>query len=169
MYYTGSNADEQNADSALTKFADSKKGLKLRIGLSLSQDGRLWARHEGDHHSGAVIDAGAENEWDGLFVANPHLTTTTSKKFRLYYHSFDKSCNKFSIGAAESENGFTFKKEKGPIFSGSGSSFDSLGARSANVFIDPRTNNYVMFYEGVNDKHESSIGLAVSKNGLSDW
>jgi hypothetical protein len=43
------------------------------LGLAMSQDGRNWARIEGDHHSGALFDVGAPGEWDELFVGQPQV------------------------------------------------------------------------------------------------
>ena len=37
----------------------------------MSQDGRNWARIEGEHHSGALFDAGEGGEWDAAFVGAP--------------------------------------------------------------------------------------------------
>lgn len=41
----------------------------------MSQDGKNWARIEGDHHSGALFDVGEEGEWDALFVGCPQVRT----------------------------------------------------------------------------------------------
>lgn len=39
----------------------------------MSQDGRNWARIEGDHHSGALFDAGEDGDWDAAFVGAPQV------------------------------------------------------------------------------------------------
>ena len=44
---------------------------RMRPGLAMSQDGLNWARIEGEHHTGALLDVGAEGDWDELFIANP--------------------------------------------------------------------------------------------------
>ncbi len=43
----------------------------MRPGLAMSQDGLNWARIEGEHHTGAMLDVGEAGEWDELFIANP--------------------------------------------------------------------------------------------------
>lgn len=48
---------------------------RTRPGLAMSQDGRNWARIEGEHHSGALFDVGEEAAWDAAFVAAPQVTT----------------------------------------------------------------------------------------------
>lgn len=43
----------------------------MRPGLAMSQDGLNWARIEGDHHTGALLDVGDEGQWDALFIGSP--------------------------------------------------------------------------------------------------
>ncbi len=40
----------------------------------MSQDGLNWARIEGEHHTGAILDVGEAGEWDELFIANPQAS-----------------------------------------------------------------------------------------------
>lgn len=47
---------------------------RTRIGLALSQDGYNFARIEADHHTGALMDAGDENEWDQTCNTNPQAS-----------------------------------------------------------------------------------------------
>lgn len=53
----------------------------------MSQDGRNWARIEGEHHSGALFDAGEGSEWDAAFVAAPMVSflSGTEKKVSCTY------------------------------------------------------------------------------------
>lgn len=39
----------------------------------MSQDGRNWARIEANHHSGALFDAGTEEEWDSALNGHPQV------------------------------------------------------------------------------------------------
>ena len=39
----------------------------------MSQDGRNWARIEGPHHTGALLDVGEEGEWDQLYIGSPQV------------------------------------------------------------------------------------------------
>ncbi len=39
------------------------------------QDGRHWARIEGEHHTGAVLDVGEAGQWDELFIGGPQVGT----------------------------------------------------------------------------------------------
>ena len=47
---------------------------RMRPGLAMSQDGMNWARIEGEHHTGAVLDVGEAGEWDEVFIANPQAS-----------------------------------------------------------------------------------------------
>lgn len=39
----------------------------------MSQDGKNWARIEAEHHTAAILDAGAEGDWDAAFVGSPQV------------------------------------------------------------------------------------------------
>ncbi len=39
----------------------------------MSQDGRNWARIEGEHHTGALFEVGKPGEWDETFIAGPQV------------------------------------------------------------------------------------------------
>ncbi len=57
---------------------------RTRPGLAMSQDGRNWARIEGEHHSGALFDVGEEGAWDAAFVAAPQVTTVMFPLFKSF-------------------------------------------------------------------------------------
>lgn len=51
-------------------------GNRGRAGLALSQDGKNWARFEATHHTAAILDAGAEGDWDESFIGSPQVPPT---------------------------------------------------------------------------------------------
>ena len=65
------------------------------------------------------------------------------KDMRMFYHSFDSSKQKWTIGTAYSKDGFVWKKA-GPIFAGSDSEadFDGKGAAACHVVRDFQTKRY---------------------------
>ncbi|GJP34922.1 hypothetical protein CLOM_g19400 [Closterium sp. NIES-68] len=220
MFYVGGNAEElpiparvlpllpphlapstPGSPSPARDFTEGEvvEGLRTRIGLAMSHDGRNWARIEGDHHSGAVMDVGAAGEWDELFHGGPQIVFHEAGDIRLFYHSLDRSGKggdketggKFRVGFARSRDGLKWVKF-GPVFSGSNGkyAFDALGVTSRYVLRDPRvsaqqaraggasavggagkedTRKYVMLYEGVAADGSTSIGLAESNDGMSGW
>ena len=143
--------------------------LSTRPGLALSQDGRNWARIEADHHTGALLDAGAEGEWDAHFIASPQLVAAGPRDLRMYYHSYDAANSKWTVGVASSRDGLKWERGSA-IFAGGGSDFDSAGAAARHVVQDPASRQWVMLYEGVDAASgRRSIGVAISKDGLSGW
>jgi hypothetical protein len=148
-----------------------REGVTLRPGLAMSQDGRNFARIEADHHTGALFDVGAAGEWDELFIGAPQVVNSGTKDMRMYYHSYDKSKNKYVVGLATSPDGFKWTK-KGPIFDGGSpgsNDFDAKGAGTRCVVRDIDTKKYYMFYEGIAEDGRRSIGVAISDDGVKNW
>ncbi|KAK4785959.1 hypothetical protein SAY86_002648 [Trapa natans] len=182
LYYTGYNSEKvkysensscldlENPERVPGNAMNSDKGSVLRSlpGLAISQDGRHWARIEGDHHSGALFDVGAENEWDSLFVSAPRVVFHRSGDLRMYYHSFDKETGEFCIGMARSRDGIKWVK-LGKVLGGRRGCFDECGVVNAHVVRNGKDGKYLMVYEGVDMKGERSIGFAVSNDGLKEW
>ncbi|KAJ6689974.1 hypothetical protein OIU85_006277 [Salix viminalis] len=148
---------------------DKGKILKSLPGLAMSQDGRHWARIEGEHHSGALFDVGSEREWDSMFIAGPRVVFHGNSDLRMYYHSFDVESGQFGIGIARSRDGINWMKLGRIIGGGKTSSFDEFGAINACVVRNKKDGKYLMAYEGVAADGKRSIGLAVSPDGLKDW
>ncbi|XP_010683129.1 uncharacterized protein LOC104897868 [Beta vulgaris subsp. vulgaris] len=194
LYYTGYSSEEvemevQSPQDYSLQFTEAVNGPGLGIGLgfgrvskslpglAISQDGRNWARIEGDHHSGALLDVGSnlngEWEWDSLFIASPHVVSHSNGDMRMYYHSFDPQEGKFGIGIARSRDGIKWVKLGKIKTIGQGSSneecFDEMGALNACVVKDKKVGNYLMAYESVAKDGKRSIGMAVSEDGLKDW
>ncbi|CAL0308095.1 unnamed protein product [Lupinus luteus] len=145
------------------------KILKSLPGLAISQDGRHWARIEGEHHSGALIDVGSEKEWDALFISSPQVVYHGSGDLRMYYHSFDVEKGHFAVGIARSRDGMRWLKLGKIMGGGKPGSFDEFGVMNACVTRNRRDGTYMMAYEGVAADGKRSIGLAVSLDGLKEW
>ncbi|KAL6350742.1 hypothetical protein AAG906_028207 [Vitis piasezkii] len=120
------------------------KIFKSLPGLAISQDGRHWARIEGEHHTGALFDVGLENEWDSMYIASPQVV----------FHGND---------------GIRWVKLGKIMGGGISGSFDESGVVKACVVKNRRDGKYVMAYEGVDGNGRRSIGLAVSPDGLKEW
>ncbi|KAL5123314.1 hypothetical protein HKD37_02G003930 [Glycine soja] len=145
------------------------KVLKSLPGLAISQDGRHWARIEGEHHSGALIDVGSEKEWDSLFISSPQVVFHGNGDLRMYYHSFDVERGHFGVGIARSRDGIRWVKLGKIMGGGKVGSFDEFGVMNPCVTRNRSGGNYVMTYEGVAADGRRSIGLAVSPDGLKEW
>ncbi|KAF7828028.1 Glycosyl hydrolase [Senna tora] len=190
LYYTGYSSERtefsdnslefrlENPDRYFTKDDEDEKipensesgGLfKSLPGLAISQDGRHWARIEGEHHSGALFDVGSEKEWDSLFVSSPQVIFHGNGDLRMYYHSFDVEKGHYAIGIARSRDGIRWVKLGKIMGGGKSGSFDEFGVMNACVARNRRDGNYVMAYEGVAADGSRSIGMAVSPDGLKEW
>ncbi|XP_050374098.1 uncharacterized protein LOC126791666 [Argentina anserina] len=168
LYYTGYSSEKVDcANYPVGQYpVDSFKSLP---GLACSQDGRNWARIEGDCHSGALLDVGSKNEWDSLFIAKPQVVVHGNDDMRMYYHSFDAENGHFAIGMARSRDGIRWVKLGKIIGGGAKGSFDELGVKNACVVRNRKEGNYLMAYEGLRADGKISIGLAVSPDGLNEW
>ncbi|XP_061370882.1 uncharacterized protein LOC133313516 [Gastrolobium bilobum] len=145
------------------------KILKSLPGLAVSQDGRHWARIDGEHHSGALFDVGSEKEWDSLFISSPQVVCHCNGDLRMYYYSFDVEKGHFAIGLARSRDGIRWVKLGKIMGGGKSGSFDEFGVMNTSVIRNWRNGNYVMAYEGVDADGRRSIGMAISPDGLKEW
>lgn len=168
MFYSGSDHQEVKVPHPVED--NHLSGFRMRPGLAMSQDGKHWARIEGDHYTGALFDVGEEGQWDELFVGQPQMVAAGPGDMRLYYHSYDPRAQQYVVGLARSRDGFKWKKE-GVIFRGSQreGAHDEQGAAARYVVRDVDSKKYFMFYEAVSRDNMRSIGLAVSDNGLTNW
>ncbi|KAH9773995.1 Arabinanase/levansucrase/invertase [Citrus sinensis] len=188
LYYTGYSSEKMNFldyDSLefnlenperfhVGNLLNGENGLKRKInkslpGLAISQDGRHWARIEGEHHSGALFDVGSDEDWDSLFIAAPQVVFHGNGDLRMYYHSFDVEKGEFGIGIARSRDGIKWVKLGKIMGGGIRGSFDEFGVKNACVARNKKDGKYLMAYEGVGADGSSSIGLAVSTGGLKGW
>ncbi|XP_061366345.1 uncharacterized protein LOC133309576 [Gastrolobium bilobum] len=187
LYYTGYSSEKvefsdhslefslENPDRCFIKDGvnhencGNGKVFKSLPGLAISQDGRHWARIEGEHHSGALFDVGSEKEWDSLFISSPHVVYHENGDLRMYYHSFDVEKGHFAIGIARSRDGIKWVKLGKIMGGGKAGSFDEFGAVNPCVRRNRSDGNYMMAYEGVAADGRRSIGMAISPDGLKEW
>ncbi|KAJ4850748.1 hypothetical protein Tsubulata_019315 [Turnera subulata] len=176
LYYTGCSNEKVDFDFIHDNklnperfYLENGKILKTLPGLAISQDGRHWARIEGEHHSGALFDVGSQGEWDSLSIAAPQVVFHSDGDLRMYYHSFDVQNGQFCIGLARSRDGINWVKLGKIMTGGKRGSFDELGAINACVVRNNKDGKYLMVYEGVAADGTTGIGLTVSSDGLRGW
>ncbi|KAF3784583.1 hypothetical protein EJ110_NYTH24138 [Nymphaea thermarum] len=183
LYYTGFSSETvevsgyprlpiQNPDrNYVEALGYDTKGVvyKSLPGLAISQDGRHWARIEGEHHSGALFDVGDEGEWDSSFIAAPQVVGHSGDDLRMYYHSFDLRSGVFCVGVARSRDGIRWVKLGKIMGGGPPGSFDELGVTARHVVRNTRGGGYVMVYEGIARDGRRRIGVAESADGLKQW
>ncbi|KAG8366374.1 hypothetical protein BUALT_Bualt17G0073100 [Buddleja alternifolia] len=167
LYYTGFCSEKLAVENV--ELGVGNGDLMSLPGLAMSQDGRHWARIEGEHHSGALLDVGSEGEWDSLFISSPQVVFHGVGDLRMYYHSYDVEKGHFSIGIARSRDGMRWIKLGKVLGGGQNGAFDERGIVNARVLRNRRDGKYLMVYEGVGGDRRRGIGMAVSSDGLRDW
>jgi len=137
-YMSSSSSTKSNDDTELEEY--KLKGMKMRIGVAVSQDGKSWGRVEGDDPSGACMvpydiedpDTNRDNEKDDdgrtdlnlkeeLYCAWPEvvvkiISEADTKRsgeqsgFFMYYSTMTKDTKEKCIGVAVSTDGFRWMK-----------------------------------------------------------
>ncbi|XP_042502471.1 uncharacterized protein LOC122079808 [Macadamia integrifolia] len=169
LYYTGFSSEKVEVSVSQQLLEERHHVSRSLPGLAISQDGRHWARIEGEHHSGALFDVGTDAEWDSLFVETPRVVFHSNGDLRMYYHSFDARSGHFAVGIARSRDGIRWVKLGKILGGGPKGSFDELGVMNVHVIGNRKDGGYVMAYEGLAADGKRSVGLAVSPDGLKDW
>lgn len=137
MYYMGGSFDETPIGDYVDREmpADATiRGMKMKIGVCVSQDGQTWGRVEGDDPSGACITPYDKNdvntkefsdlrEADGspikleeeLYVGWPEVLPVineekaTESGFFMYYSTMTKANKEKVIGCSVSSDGFRWE------------------------------------------------------------
>lgn len=151
--------------------AGGMPGINMQVGLAASQDGGFtWQRlNRGE----PILRRGAAGSFDEVFVSWPRVLPPweTQKisgwpagKWYLSYHTYNMS--KWSVGAAVSDDGFTWERLPGPVLAaGEEGSWDctGIGVRSLAV-VEAKL---WMFYEAVDAVGKHAIGIAESTDGVA--
>ena len=167
------------------------KGMKMKIGVAVSQDGITWGRVEGDDPSGACVvpfDKNDRNQQqqqpkDGnnnpleeeLYCAWPEVVVATQKQkaFSMYYSVMLKDNKQKCIALAQSPDGFRWNKE-GVCLRPDEQGLDAGGCARACVVQDAEydgskwkeLDSWTMYYEGVSkEDNKHRIMRATSEDG----
>jgi len=168
MYYMGGNKEETTLSKYLPNVEGTIMGMKMSIGVAISQDGVHWARVEGDDPSGAII---TPNDDEELYCAWPDVVHY-KEKYLMYYSAMIQGTNQKCIKFATSSDGFRWMKSEGSI--NPSLVEDEFGCARCHVFMNESKNSndleFFMFYDGISSKDKKHrILLATSKNGLQNW
>lgn len=199
MYYHGGSDETTPAtDYGIPQESSGKdvKGMKMRIGVALSQDGISFGRVEGDDPTGACIvpfDKADPNQkadqtnvkiQEEMYCAWPEVVLNQpisggDANFLMYYSTMTKADKVRCIAQAVSPDGFRWTKTGVCLSPGPEGSYDAGGCERCCVLrdaeYDPATGSWtelaswIMYYEGisaVDGKHR--IMEARSKDG-STW
>lgn len=166
MYYMGGSHEETPIGDYVQQSSavdsDAKiKGMRMKIGVCVSQDGKTWGRVEGDDPSGAcmapydvndpnmkemaaMLDDDNKNSQveltEELYCGWPEVvvkidkTNAANSGFFMYYSTMTKDNKEKSIAVAVSDDGFRWYKRGLCLQPGKGSdSLDDAGCARCNV------------------------------------
>lgn len=146
------------------------RGLRKRVGLAVSSDGRLYGRCDGSEPTGAVLDNGAPGEFDYFGPEAPRVTITGKSELRLFYHArSDPFAGVPRIGVALSSDGISFTRpdEHNPVLcEGRDDDIDAKGCSHPHV-VRMQEGRWLMAYTAYNANNVAQIALAISDDGLS--
>ncbi len=128
-----------------------------------SPDGLRWARTPGP-----AIRATAA--WEGNGVLCPSvLWDESAQLYRMWYSAAcsGEEGEPHLIGYAKSADGYTWCKLPDPVFTPSGTGFEREGVAACHVV--PHAGWHYMFYIGFHDALGASIGMARSRDGVTQW
>lgn len=136
---------------------------KSWIGYATSPDGKNWKRM-----SETPVLA-ATSAWEKVAVMCPHVIYDESlKKYRMWY-SGGEQYEPNAIGYATSQDGLTWIKDAhNPIFvPDRGHDWEKERVTACQVIQE--ADWHIMFYIGFRDIDHAQIGVARSKDGITNW
>jgi len=133
------------------------------IGHAVSPDGKTWRRTS----NRPVLSA--EAAWEKVAVMCPHvLFDRESQRYRMWY-SGGEQYEPNAIGHATSQDGLPWvKDERNPIFMPDPKNSWERDRVTACQVVR-QGDWFLMFYIGFRDVEHAQIGLARSRNGLTNW
>ena len=162
MYIFGGNNEAQMLNNDI-----KMRGMKMEIGVAVSQDGSHWSRVEGPSARGAIVEVGSKDEFDSAFIGWPNVMEVNSE-YWMYYHTYNPITKTFSIGRAVAKDGTLKWTKKGQVFTaGAPDKFDGRGVSRRHT-ARMADGSYRMWYEGVSKDNIHSIGVATSLDG-TNW
>lgn len=136
---------------------------RSKIGYAISADGIHWTRVKKD----PVLVS--QDPWENVAVMCPHVLWDENRKiFRLWY-SAGEQYEPNAIGYAESKNGIDWKRyQANPIFKADpNTTWEKHKVTAAQILWHKGW--FYMFYIGFENEHLARIGIARSKDGVSNW
>jgi predicted GH43/DUF377 family glycosyl hydrolase len=144
-------------------FASETTLARSRIGYAVSKDGLHW-----DRRSDPVL--GFEEKWEGITVMCPHVLWEPELGCYRMWYSGGRMFEADAIGIAESTDGIHWNKNPcNPVFRPDPSHRWECSKVEACYVCPKRDGWYNMFYLGIGGDYCSCIGLARSRDGVTDW
>ncbi len=140
-----------------------QSGERSWIGRATSTDGVTWKRTSDK----PVLSP--EAKWEGVAVMCPHVIWDAGRKRFVMWYSGGEQYEPDAIGCATSPDGVHWRKHpSNPVFRADPARRWEQDKVTACQVIR-RGEWYVMFYIGFEHKHLARIGLARSRDGITNW
>ena len=133
------------------------------IGYAVSPDGRHWTRKS----SKPVLTPSMP--WEKVALMCPHVIWDASAGLFKMWYSGGEQYEPDAIGYATSEDGLQWEKYAGnPVFANDPSNeWEQAKVTACQVIKDSK--GYYMFYIGFKNVNYAQIGMARSKDGITNW
>lgn len=134
-----------------------------QIGFAVSDDGK--------HFSKVVPHPvlTASTPWEKKAVQCPHVIWDEQEKTFKMWYSGGEQYEPDAIGYATSADGINWRKFEGnPVFKNNAAN-EWEQAKVTACQVIKRTDDYLMFYIGFKNVDYAQIGMAKSKDGISNW
>jgi predicted GH43/DUF377 family glycosyl hydrolase len=143
-------------------FTGQAKG-KSWIGYATSPDGKTWKRMSNQ----PVLSP--EKPWEKVAVMCPHVLYDDKEKVYRMWYSGGEQYEPNAIGYATSPDGLKWRKhDHNPIFRPHPKNAWEKDRVTACQVVR-HGDWHLMFYIGFRDEHHAQIGVARSKDGITDW
>lgn len=143
-----------------------KPGLpdgKSWLFMAESDDGSRWERVSMQH----VLSA--EEKWEKAAVMSPHVIWDDIENVYKLWYSAGEQYEPNAIGYATSTDGVHWNKYgSNPVFYAN-SDIPWESHKVAGCQIIYKNNWYIMFYIGYRDDYYAQIGIARSRDGITNW
>jgi len=133
------------------------------IGYATSPDGRVWKR---------VSDKpvlSPDQPWENVAVMCPHVLWDEKQQLYRMWYSAGQQYEPNAIGYATSPDGMNWTKHKSnPVFAADpANKWEQHKVTACQVI--PAGEWHIMFYLGFRDENRAQIGLARSRDGITNW
>lgn len=133
------------------------------IGYATSPDGINWKRMSDKPVLSPQI------AWENAAVMCPHVIWDESANLYRMWYSGGEQYEPNAIGYATSKDGLNWMKHAAnPVFTGD-PAIEWEKERVTACQVEKRGDYHLMFYIGFRDIHHAQIGVARSKDGITDW
>ncbi|MCL2623627.1 MAG: hypothetical protein FWD31_08185, partial [Planctomycetaceae bacterium] len=136
---------------------------RSNLGYATSEDGMDWERKS---NTPVLIP---EEPWEKVAVMCPHVEWDAQEQIFKMWYSGGEQYEPNAIGYATSKDGLSWdKRENNPVFiADKKSPWEQHKVTAAQVF--KHDDWYLMFYIGFEDEDHARIGVARSRDGITNW